>query len=212
MTRLLLVRHGESQGNAEHRLQGTVPYPLTELGRKQGEALAERVAAEGADVLYTSPTLRARETGEIIAQRIGLRLDVLEGVREYNFGVLSGLTMAEIAQRHPAWVHALREGGPVPLAEGEEGHESFRERVVSSLWGLVDKHPEDVVAVVTHSGVISVFCQDVSGARSMQAINVFGTENCSLTVVDALPPSALPPGMPRGVIVAFNDVCHTRAS
>lgn len=208
MTRLLLLRHGESQGNVERRLQGTAPYPLTELGRRQGEELAARVLTEGADILYTSPTQRAFETGEIIAAATGLPLRVLDGVREYDFGGLSGKTMAEIAAEHPQWALAVREGRPVPPLAGEEGHGPFRERVCAALWGLADRHPDETVAVVSHSGTIAVFCLDVLGVQGAKPISFFGIDNCSITVVDAHADGAAPPGQPRGVIATLNDTCH----
>lgn len=210
MTRLLLLRHGESEGNVDLRLQGNVPFPLTELGRRQGAALAERIAAEGADVLYTSPAKRAHETSEIIAAATGLTPGVLEGVGEYDFGEASGRTMRELAEEHPEWGAALREGRQPPPFPGEEGPDAFRERVMAALSWVVEHHPDECVAVVTHAAIVTLFCQQIAGVRTPKGMGFLAIDNCSITVVDAAPEDALPPGMVRWSIVTLNETCHVR--
>ncbi len=210
VTRILVLRHGESEGNAERRLQGNVAFPLTELGRQQGRALAARVAAEGADVLYTSPAPRARETAELVAQATALPLGIIEGVREYDFGDVSGLTMTEVAALHPQWATALREGREPPPLPGEEGRSGFRERVMAAFWQIAERHPDERVALVTHSAVIGLICQQIMGVRSERPLGFITLDNCSITVIDVAPAEAMPPGLARAVIVTLNDACHIR--
>ena len=74
---LILVRHGESVGNSENRLQGQNDYDLTDLGREQAALTADRLPELGTTAVYTSPLLRAGETARTIAARLRLRAAIL---------------------------------------------------------------------------------------------------------------------------------------
>ncbi|MFQ5879528.1 MAG: histidine phosphatase family protein, partial [Dehalococcoidia bacterium] len=84
--RLILVRHGESVGNAERRLQGQGDFPLTELGREQSRRLGRYLAREGVNAVYGSTIRRAWETAEAVGEALGLAPQPLPGVEEYDFG------------------------------------------------------------------------------------------------------------------------------
>ena len=90
--RLLLVRHAESVGNHELRLQGRAEFPLTDRGRRQADALAAALAEAPVRAVYSSPIRRALDTAEAIAARRGLTVEVRPALQEYDFGELSGLT------------------------------------------------------------------------------------------------------------------------
>ena len=96
--RLILVRHGESIGNSENRLQGQEDYPLTPRGEIEATLSGERLAAEGVVAVYTSPLLRAFATAKEIADRIGVEPRVLAEVSEYHT-LLSQLEAAEKRNR-----------------------------------------------------------------------------------------------------------------
>src|SRR5262245_65615545 len=101
MTELLLTRHGETDWNREHRVQGHTDVPLNENGREQARALAERLVDVPLAAIYASDLARARETAEIVARRLGLGVVLDPGLREKNFGSWEGLTDVEIAERFP---------------------------------------------------------------------------------------------------------------
>lgn len=200
--RLLLIRHGQSVGNAERRLQGRGEFPLTERGIAQSQRLAQRLAAFPPDVLYSSPVRRALTTAHILGQALNLPVQPLPAVQEYDFGELAGLTWREIVERAPEVVQAIRAGSPdYPRYPGEEGRDNFRRRVCEGLWGLAEKHPDEAVAVVTHAGPIIVFCLELLKLPYRRPIP-FALDNCSLTVIDIVDG--------RGVILALNDTCHLR--
>ena len=96
--RLILVRHGESIGNFENRLQGHADFDLTELGERQAELTGQRLAAMSVSALYTSPLLRAASTAERISRSTGLEPVPLPEMSEYRFGELSGKTYADLRQ------------------------------------------------------------------------------------------------------------------
>src|SRR5512133_1433936 len=101
MTELLLVRHGETNWNRERRFQGHADPPLNDAGREQARELAETLAGEGIDAIYTSDLQRARETAEILAARFGSEVVALRELREIDVGDWQGLTWPEIEERHP---------------------------------------------------------------------------------------------------------------
>jgi probable phosphoglycerate mutase len=206
--RWLLIRHGESVGNQEWRLQGQKEFPLSERGRLQADLLARRLAGMDIAAVYSSPMRRAWETAQAVARRLGLAVQALPGVEEYDFGELSGLTWTEIQQRAPEVTAAIASrGGEYPHYPGEEGREAFRQRVRTALWRLQEKHDKETVAVVTHAASIYVFLLDVLGLPYRPPVP-FALANGSITVVET--PQQQWPGAPPAVLASLNDVCHLK--
>jgi probable phosphoglycerate mutase len=147
VTRLLVVRHGQSVWNAERRWQGRADPPLSELGRRQAAA-----AEPGdVDVVVTSPLRRAHETAEILAAATGAPLaEVHADLQERAAGEWTGLTRAEIARRYPG---APGSGRRPP---GYEPDADVRARVERRFHDLASRHRGRNVLVVTHGGVIGV--------------------------------------------------------
>jgi broad specificity phosphatase PhoE len=203
---LILVRHGESVGNSENRLQGHNDYDLTDLGRAQALLTAERLSELGTAAVYTSPLLRAGATAQAIARRLQIEPQTLPGVSEYIFGELSGATYAELRQR---FANDPRLAS-IPAAErvypGEEGRQVFYDRVTSSIWGVIDAHPGQTVAVVSHGGPIALFCQYVLGLPYKRPMP-FAINNCSLTTVAVSEDVSLTHEA-RARLVQLNDTCH----
>lgn len=204
--RLLLIRHAESTGNRQRRLQGRADFPLTERGRRQAAELAAALSRLPVTAVSSSPIRRALKTAEAIAGRLGLKGDVQPALQEYDFGELSGLTWPEIRERRPRLIEQLlSDSADFPHYPGEEGREAFRERVCGALWAIADKHAaEEAVAVVTHAGPIAVFLLDVL-QRGYQRPIPFTLDNASLTTVEITEPQ---PFRPRAVLVGLNDTCH----
>jgi 2,3-bisphosphoglycerate-dependent phosphoglycerate mutase len=142
VTILLLVRHGETDWNAEGRLQGQTDRPLSDYGRRQarqlGEQLAEEeLAGDGLVAIYSSDLARARETAEIVAERVGLRVELDPGLREKDWGTWEGLT-------------AVERDRVEFVGESTEDH---RERMLRSLNRISERHPGGGrVLVITHGG------------------------------------------------------------
>jgi broad specificity phosphatase PhoE len=136
VTTLLLVRHGETDWNAEGRLQGHTDRPLNEYGRRQAGELAEQLAEEAVDAIYASDLVRARETAEIVARRLGLEVEVDPDLREKNWGSWEGLTGDE----------------RVTVEYVGASTEDHRERVMRAVDRIVERHAGRRVVVVTHGG------------------------------------------------------------
>ena len=204
--RLLLIRHAESTGNRQGRLQGRADFPLTERGRRQAQELAAVLSRLPVAAVCSSPIRRALHTAEAIAGPLGLKVEAQAALQEYDFGELSSLTWPEIRERRPHLIEQLlSDSADFPHYPGEEGREAFRERVCGALWAIADRHAgEEAVAVVTHAGPIAVFLLDVL-QRGYQRPIPFTLDNASVTTVEIAEPQ---PFRPRAVLVGLNDTCH----
>ena len=144
MTELILARHGETDWNAERRVQGHTDRPLNEAGRAQAKELADALEGQRLDAIYSSDLTRAYETAREVADRRGLAVRALPDLRERNFGSWEGLTDDEVLERFP---HA-RTG---PWGDAET-HDELAQRVLDALRDIADRHPHGRVLVVTHGG------------------------------------------------------------
>jgi broad specificity phosphatase PhoE len=135
VTTLLFVRHGETDWNSERRWQGHADVPLNARGREQARALAERLAGERVDAIYTSDLSRARETAEAVAAHLDLEVVVDPDLREIDVGPLEGLIFDE----QPDEWHG-------------EPKEAHAERVLGAVRRIAERHPDGRVLVVTHGG------------------------------------------------------------
>lgn len=155
MTRVLLVRHGETPWNRDGRLQGWAPVPLSDRGREQaravGAALADRYDV---DAVTASDLRRARETAELAAEPLGVTPAFDSDWRERHLGVLQGLTYQAIDERHPEY--SLSQVGEAAVDARPDGGESLadlRKRVLDA-WDrlLAGADPDETHVVVTHGG------------------------------------------------------------
>jgi broad specificity phosphatase PhoE len=182
---LWLIRHGESQGNLEGRIQGWEDYPLSKLGRRQALRLAERLAQQGDKItaIFSSPLKRATQTAEIISKVLDLPIEYDDRLKEYNFGPISGLARNEIGELYPevraAWdINEFWE--PLP---GEEGELAFEKRVRAALDDIVANMEEDTaLAVVMHGGVLNSCLRSWFGITE-RGWRTFACDNASISVI-----------------------------
>ena len=155
-TKLLLIRHGETAWNAEHRIQGQLDIPLSPLGILQAARLAECLVIEPLDAVYSSGQSRAWLTAAPLAARLGLEVIAEPRLRERSFGIFEGLTLDEIAARYPAEFMKWRERDPGWRPEGGETGQQLIDRVMSAVTEIGTRHTSQTVALVSHGGVLDV--------------------------------------------------------
>ena len=155
-TQLLLIRHGETAWNAEHRIQGQLDIPLSPLGVLQSARLAECLANEPIDAVYSSGQSRAWLTAAPLAARLGLEVIAEPRLRERSFGIFEGLTLDEVAERYPPEFKKWRERDPAWRPEGGESGQQLIDRVLSAVSDIGIKHPSQTVVLVSHGGVLDV--------------------------------------------------------
>jgi len=157
VTRLCLVRHGETTWNAERRLQGQLDIELNQLGRHQAQAAAQRLLEEPVDALYASDLARAWHTAERIEQALGLPRQAAPEFRERRYGAFEGLTYDEAKARYPEAYHRFETRDPAfPLPGGGESLEDVHGRVTGRLAAIAAAHPGATVVIVTHGGVLDI--------------------------------------------------------
>ena len=178
-TTLVLVRHGETDWNAESRFQGHADPPLNETGRAQARALATELRREAFAALYTSPLQRAAETAAIIGYELALDPRPDDALKEVDVGSWSGLTRADVEQRYPTGFARWLEFG-----HGWDDGETYDElgaRVVTGLTRIAERHEGGDVLMITHGGPIRsalAVAERVSFDEARRSIHVIG--NCAV--------------------------------
>jgi probable phosphoglycerate mutase len=187
-TRVIIVRHGQTQWNLKLIRQGHLDSPLTDRGRAQAKALGERLAQERFAALYSSDLGRAIQTAQTIAAVTGHTVVTDARLRERNLGVFQGLGREEIEQRFPEEYRLHRSLGPDYVIPSGESVLQQVERNLLCLKEIAEKHLADTVVVVTHGGVLSglfrhTFSIPFSAPRRFEfmnaSLNVFNFENGS---------------------------------
>jgi 2,3-bisphosphoglycerate-dependent phosphoglycerate mutase len=160
-TTIVLVRHGETDWNREHRFQGHADPPLNEAGRAQARELARTLAAEPFERAYTSPLRRALETAEIVTAGRAIAVEPDPSLLEVDVGSWSGLTVADVEARfpeaHQRWLET-RSGW-----EDGETHDELGRRVLAGLVALGGRHPAGHLLAVTHGGPIRCLAAALRG-------------------------------------------------
>lgn len=186
LTELVIVRHGETQGNVEQRLVNHLDSPLTEKGRWQAERIAQRMSLEPPQVMYSSNLGRALATAEPIAKACGIETIPCDQLQEYNNGLFAGLTWKEVEEKFPE-AHRQYRGGDIDFAPPSgESRREFHQRVVSRLTDILSAHVGSRILVVGHGGTMSVAFRHAMGFPPGQAsparlpnasLNVFEIED-----------------------------------
>ena len=161
-TRVVLIRHGETEWNRDRRIQGQTDTPLSALGRQQALAIGQRLRRERFSAIYASDLQRAWHTAAAIGQAARHeRSDAPQPVaerrlREMDFGEWEGKTSAEIALSHPEQHGRSKHRDADFRIPGGESFRDLYERTVDCVASLVDAHPGRAICVVAHGGILDM--------------------------------------------------------
>jgi 2,3-bisphosphoglycerate-dependent phosphoglycerate mutase len=180
---LLLVRHGQSTWNREHRIQGQLDPPLSDEGRRQAERVGQRLAGRRLAGFYSSDLKRAFQTAQAIQAVTGQNPEPMAGLREIYLGEWEGLHTDELAERFPQAWSSWSEEPNWDLVPGGEGAALFETRVAAALDGILERHHHGDVLVVTHGGVIQIALHRVIG-RASRGLFPFKIQNASISVIE----------------------------
>jgi len=184
MTRLVLVRHGETVWHGENRYAGSSDVELTEHGLRQAQQLAGWAKAAGLSAIWCSPLRRARWTAEACASVTGLEPQVDERLRELDFGYAEGLTTAEMRQRFPDELAAFQANPITHHLPGGEQPTTALARFLACLDDIVVLHPEGRVLVVAHTTAIRLALCSLIGVPLSEYRRLFpAVRNCGITEI-----------------------------
>jgi probable phosphoglycerate mutase len=181
-TRLYLIRHGQSAGNAEGRFGGHGPTPLSELGKKQAEATAKVLAKEGINAIYSSDLARAVETANFLAKLLDVEVRTSADFRERHVGVLEGLTFDESKEQHPDDYYALVHRNVNHVISGGESYRHLLRRITGKLHEVIRDHAGQRVAIYSHTGALCFMTLHLLGAihRGTKNTPWLITSNCGI--------------------------------
>ena len=179
ITRICFVRHGETDWNLERRIQGHRDIPLNPTGRAQALAVAYTAAHQQFEAIYSSDLTRAMDTARAIAEREGLEVRPLPGLRERHYGIFQGLTAAEGAELHPrAYARYSARDPDYDFTTGESMR-GFAARVLAAVDWLVRHHTGQTLCTVSHGGVLDILYRQATG-RPLETPRDFTIPNGAL--------------------------------
>jgi len=182
-TRVLLIRHGQSEGNAEGRFGGHTATPLSARGRLQAEATAKALSSENLTAIYSSDLPRAVETAMPLARLTGLDVEQTEAFRERDIGVMEGLTFEEAAAQHPEQYAALLRRDFDHVLLGGESYRQRLDRTSRLLDQAIEQHRGGRIAIFSHTGTICILTLHLMGALDAPELRPvwIATANCGIT-------------------------------
>lgn len=202
-TRLYLVRHGQSAGNAEGRFGGHGPTPLSDLGVQQAERTANILAKEGIDVIYSSDLIRAIQTAQPLATLLDIPINTSTAFRERNVGVLQGLTFDESRESYPQDYYALINRNINHVITDGESYRQLLKRITGELRAILRTHQRERIAIFSHTGAICYLTLFLLGAihHNTKTTPWIITSNCGINRFEFRGP--------RNVrLLALNDTRH----
>ena len=200
-TRLIFVRHGQTDSNVEGRSQGRRDVPLNDLGRRQGGALGERLAPMALSAIVSSPSMRAHDTALAIAGIAGLGVTLDERLGELHQGELDGLIGEEMRAAHPEFMQRWRDDDPADLRI--PGGETLREaqaRMIESVSDAIHTHRGGAIAFVSHNLALRAFYCHAFGVP-LASYRRLRHDVAALAVIDSNDDGTF-------FVVNLNERCH----
>lgn len=178
-THIILLRHGETDWNAQRRIQGQTDTALNEQGRAQSRTLVGATMGLQIDALYSSDLARARDSAAYLAEARGLTAIPLPQLRERHLGMFQGWTGDAAQSRWPQEYARYRQRDPEQTLGDGESLQQLQRRVVTVCEELVARHHGEHIALLTHAGVIDILYRHVLG-RPLHTARDFEIGNASV--------------------------------
>jgi len=197
---LYLVRHGESTHNAEQRIQGQSDAALSELGRRQSEAVADALAKLPIDAVYSSPLCRAMETAQLVATKHGLAVHADPLLMELNVGAFQDKFRDELEKTHPRELSRWLSGDEDFVIPGGESRRQLTMRGCDAIRSIAAAGHQQTV-IVTHGGLLSVTLRSL--LNLLQPVPPFSLKNGSITRLAVDPHGHF-------TLLAINEIEHLK--
>jgi broad specificity phosphatase PhoE len=203
MANLYLIRHGETEWNKMQRSQGcSNDIPLSEDGRMQAAAVAQRLKNEKIDMFFSSNLIRANETARIIAKLHNKNVDIFNEFRELNMGCWEGLCFEDIKNKYSETLKIWRESphlAKIPMAETIL---ELRERSMGKLIEILNAYPDKNILIVSHGITIKTIITSIMGIE-LSNLHKISQDNTALNIFEYI----------NGVFYTklINDTCHLKS-
>lgn len=183
-TKVIMVRHGETEWNVLCKFLGSVDIPLNEKGRRQAGYAKEALKDEKIDVIYSSPMKRALETGEIIRGNRPLPILEDDGLREICCGKWEGLTGKEVEERYPGQI-SLWENHPEKIKiEGGDTFQEVSDRITETFWRIVDSNRGRTILITSHMICLTLLMMRFIGTDISEIWEAKPIGNAALNIVE----------------------------
>lgn len=179
VTRICIIRHGETDWNQEQRIQGQIDIPLNETGRAQALAMAFNAAHHSFHAIYSSDLTRARETAEALGEREGHEIKLMPELRERHYGIFQNVVKDDAEAQYPQAYKLYTARDLHYDFETGESLQAFSERTLNIFDWLVRHHSNKLIAVVCHAGLLDVMYRKATG-RPLETPRDFHIPNCAL--------------------------------
>jgi probable phosphoglycerate mutase len=199
-TTILLIRHGLTEWNQVERFRGHADIPLNEVGVRQAEATARRVAAGWKPAaVYSSPLSRAVRTAEAIGSRVGLKVETHVGLADIDYGEWQGLTPEEARGRWPEMVDLWFRNPQLAHIPGGESLEVLRRRAMATVADLAAQNSSKTIVLVGHTVLNRIILLGVLGLGNDRFWRL-QQEPCAINVFESQ--------AGKYTLVSLNDTCH----
>ena len=183
LTRLCIVRHGETAWNAEHRVQGQLDVPLNAIGLAQARAASRVLGREKFDVIWSSDLSRARQTAQPTADLLSAQVLLDKALRERHYGIFERLTYAEVKEKFPEDYARFEAREPDYAFRTGESLKDFSARSIAAVSGIVKAYEGKSILVFTHGGVLDHLHRFITG-QPLSTERGFGIPNAGLNRIE----------------------------
>ena len=202
MTRILLVRHGETELQSSLRYWGKTDVALGQIGLHQAEQLRDRLAMERIDFIYSSELERAADTADIIAIRHNLKVITCPELREIDFGKMEGLEFNEIHSQFPEVEKMWVTRDPALIYPDGESLTDFENRVMTFKTRLNNHRANETILIIAHAGVLRTLICQLLGLEMKNRWSL-RVDLASLSIIETYPEI--------NMLCLLNDVSHLMA-
>lgn len=183
-TSIYLIRHGQTEGNANHLFIGSTDIPLDTVGERQALILGKRFSSIDLDAIISSPLKRAKQTAARIAKTAGMPVEISAGFSEIDFGDVEGITIEAFESNYPARALLHKDSGSDGVAwPNGESRMGFNIRVRETFMDVLERYNNRTVAIVSHGGVIGSLLSHIQGGLANDWAR-YAVQNCSITHIE----------------------------
>jgi broad specificity phosphatase PhoE len=201
MTRIYLVRHGQTEWNRELRFRGRADISLNENGFKQAQAIADSLMNKGLNAIYTSPLKRSIETARPAAAVFHLEIENLQGFIDINYGEWEGLAYDEVRQQYAILYRKWEEQPHLVKFPNGESLKEVRRRSVAAFIEIVEKNSGNSILIIPHRVINKVLLCALLGISNAYFWGIRQDTGCI---------NEIEYSNGRFVLVKMNDTCHLR--